>query len=112
MIERLQAGSKRAVEVMNTSREQAQAVVEKAARAGESLHSISSAVASINDMSSRIASAAEEQHAVTEEINQNIVAITGMAAQTTEGARQTSQSSEELARLATELQAMVKQFKV
>ena len=112
MIERLQAGSKRAVEVMNTSREQAQAVVEKAARAGESLHSISSAVENINEMSSQIASAAEEQHAVTEEINQNIVAITGMAAQTTEGARQTSQSSEELARLATELQAMVKQFKV
>ncbi|HHM06203.1 MAG TPA: methyl-accepting chemotaxis protein [Gammaproteobacteria bacterium] len=111
MIERLQAGSKRAVEVMNASRDLTQTVVQKAARAGESLHSISSAVESISEMSSRIASAAEEQHVVTEEINKNIVTITDMAAETTEGACQASRSSEELADLAAELQGMVKQFK-
>ncbi len=112
MIERLQSGSKKAVVVMNSSREQAQSVVEKAQHAGESLRAISSSVERINDMSSQIASAAEEQHAVTEEINQSIVSISNMAAQTSEGASQTSQSSEELAHLATELQGMVQQFKV
>ncbi|VAX14227.1 Methyl-accepting chemotaxis sensor/transducer protein, partial [hydrothermal vent metagenome] len=112
MIERLQSGSKKAVTVMNSSREQAQAVVEKAQHAGESLKVIATSVEKINDMSSQIASAAEEQHAVTEEINQNIVSISNMATQTSEGASQTSQSSEELARLATELQAIVQQFKV
>ncbi len=112
MIERLQSGSKKAVMVMNSSREQAQSVVEKAQHAGESLKIISTSVERINDMSSQIASAAEEQHAVTEEINQNIVSISNMAAQTSAGASQTSQSSEELAHLATELQTIVQQFKV
>ncbi len=112
MIERLQSGSKKAVIVMSSSREQAQLVVEKAQRAGDSLKVIATSVERINEMSSQIASAAEEQHAVTEEINQNIVSISNMAAQTSEGASQTSLSSEELARLATDLQAIVQQFKV
>ncbi len=112
MIERLQSGSKKAVTVMNSSREQTQAVVEKAQHAGESLKVIAASVEKINDMSSQIASAAEEQHAVTEEINQNIVSISNMATQTAEGASQTSQSSEELAHLATDLQTIVQQFKV
>ncbi|HEB55900.1 MAG TPA: methyl-accepting chemotaxis protein [Gammaproteobacteria bacterium] len=112
MIERLQSGSKKAVEVMNSSREQTQLVVDKAQHAGESLKVIAASVEKINDMSSQIASAAEEQHAVTEEINQNIVSISNMATQTSAGASQTSQSSEELARLATELQTIVQKFKV
>ncbi len=112
MIERLQSGSKKAVIVMNSSREQTQLVVEKAQHAGDSLKVIATSVEKIKEMSSQIASAAEEQHAVTEEINQNIVSISNMAAQTSEGASQTSLSSEELARLATDLQAIVQQFKV
>lgn len=112
MIERLQSGSRKAVEVMNSSREQTQSVVEKAQHAGASLKVISTSVERINEMSTQIASAAEEQNAVTEEINKNIVNISNMAMQTSEGANQTSLSSGELAHLATELQAIVQQFKV
>ena len=112
VIEKLQTGSRQAVEVMTTSREEARAVVEQANKAGASLNSISASVERINDMSTQIASAAEQQSATAEEINRNVVNITELAAQTASGAQQTSSASEELARLATDLQAMVAQFRV
>ncbi|WJW75424.1 methyl-accepting chemotaxis protein [Thiohalobacter sp. IOR34] len=112
VIERLQAGSRQAVEVMNQSREQAQSVVGQATQAGTSLATIAAAVARINDMSSQIASAAEEQNCVAEEINRNIVSITTMADQTAAGAQQTASASEDLSRLAAELQGLVGAFRV
>ncbi len=112
MIEKLQEGSRRAVEVMEQSREQSQSAVEYAARSGEALRTISDAVQQINQMSAQIASAAEQQRAVSEEINRNIVAINDMSSQTAAGAEETAGASQELARMATELQDMVRQFKV
>ncbi|VAW65138.1 Methyl-accepting chemotaxis sensor/transducer protein [hydrothermal vent metagenome] len=112
MIESLQTGSTRAVEVMNKGKEQAVVSVGHAQKAGESLHGITQAVSSISDMNTQIATAAEEQTAVAEEINQNIVNISQLGEQTVSGAQQTSTASEELARLSNELQMMVGQFKV
>ncbi|HEY9052848.1 MAG TPA: methyl-accepting chemotaxis protein [Gammaproteobacteria bacterium] len=112
IIERLQTGSNKAVEVMNLSRNETRSVVEQASQAGNSLATISEAVARINDMSSQIASAAEEQNAVADEINRNIVNITDIADQTSSGAKQTSLASEDLARLATSLQSLVGQFRI
>ncbi len=63
-------------------------------------------------MSTQIASAAEEQSAVTEEINRNIVQINDMTEQTATGAKQTSAAGDDLNRLASDLQGLVLQFKV
>ncbi len=112
MIERLQAGASQAVGVMDQGRSQAQASVEQAAVAGESLQAITSAVAKINEMNAQIASAADEQTSVAEEINRNIVNISDGVNQTTQGTQQTAQASEELARLAADLEARIGQFKV
>jgi len=112
VIEKLQEGSRQAVEVMNTSREEAQSVVDQARQAGESLATISLAVRKINEMSTQIASAAEEQRATSEEINRNITSISGLANETSAGAQQTAAASEELAQLATDLQGVVAQFRV
>ncbi|MFQ5487029.1 MAG: methyl-accepting chemotaxis protein [Gammaproteobacteria bacterium] len=112
VIEKLQSGSRKAVEVMNKSREEAQSVVEQATNAGNSLSTISDAVARINEMSMQIASAAEEQSATSEEINRNITSINEMANETSTSAQQTTSASEDLARLATDLQGIVSQFKV
>ncbi|MFQ5644715.1 MAG: methyl-accepting chemotaxis protein [Thiogranum sp.] len=111
VIEKLQAGSRTAVEVMHKSCEEAQSVVEQATKAGESLSAISTAVARINDMSTQIASAAEQQSATTEEINRNITSISKMANETSTGAQQTATASGDLARLGAELQEVVGQFK-
>ena len=111
MIERLQKGTANAVTAMEKSREQAQMGVEQAAEAGSSLDAIKSAVDLINDMNTQIASAAEEQSAVAEEINKNINNISHVAEQSAEAAQQNSAASEQLARLAEELQSVVNRFK-
>ncbi len=111
MIERLHLGTREAVSVMEQSRSQAQGSVERAAKAGESLQTIAGSVATINDMNIQIASAAEEQSCVTEEINQNIVSISQVSEQSAAGAQQIAQASEELARLASDMQNLVGNFK-
>ena len=112
MIEKLQTGSRTAVEAMTQSQEEAQSVVEQASKAGTSLSAISTAVERINDMSTQIASAAEEQSATAEEINRNITNITEMANETSSGAQETAAATDELSRLGSELQGLVGQFKV
>ena len=112
MIERLQTGARNAVTAMNTSRDEAQELVSQAARAGESLRTITQAVGSIAHMSLQIASATEEQSHVTEGIDANLMAIRDITTKTAEGADQTNASSQELARLAMQVQGLVNRFRV
>ncbi|MCU7850300.1 MAG: methyl-accepting chemotaxis protein [Candidatus Thiodiazotropha sp. (ex Lucinoma kastoroae)] len=112
MIEKLQAGSRQAVTVMDQSREEAKSAVEFATQTGDALATITQAVEKINEMSTQIASAAEEQGSVAEEINRNIVKINDMSNQTADGASETATASQDLARMATELQGLVERFTV
>jgi methyl-accepting chemotaxis protein len=111
MIEKLQSGSANAMKVMDASCMQAHKGVQQVTQAGATLDRISQSVATINDMNAQIASAAEEQSAVAEEINRNIVTVSQVAEQVSDGAQQTNATSEELARLAEQLQGLVKQFR-
>ena len=112
MIQGLQTGAGEAVKVMVEGRNRAQASVKQAAQAGESLVSITQAVANITDLNTQIASAAEEQSAVAEEINRNIITISQVGQQTSLASQQTMVASEELARLAAQLQNVVSRFRV
>ncbi|MGD9170783.1 MAG: methyl-accepting chemotaxis protein [Candidatus Thiodiazotropha sp.] len=112
MIEKLQAGSRQAVSVMDQSREEAKSAVDFATQTGTALATITQAVEKINEMSSQIASAAEEQGSVAEEINRNIVKINDMSNQTADGANETAMASQNLAHMATELQGLVARFTV
>ncbi|NOX08940.1 MAG: methyl-accepting chemotaxis protein [Gammaproteobacteria bacterium] len=112
VINKLQAGSRQAVEVMNQSSSEVHLVVEQATKAGSSLSVISTAVSRINDMSTQIASAAEQQSATAEEVNRNITNISDMANETSNGAQQIASANEELARLGVELQTLVGRFKI
>jgi methyl-accepting chemotaxis protein len=96
---------------MEQSQSKAEDSVQHAAKAGDALQSITKAVTTINDMNQQIASAAEEQSAVAEEINKNIVSINNATDKASEGSRQSAVSSAELARLSSELQYQVNQFK-
>ncbi|MFN4291227.1 MAG: methyl-accepting chemotaxis protein [Permianibacter sp.] len=111
-IERLQSGAREAVQTMARSQKEAEASVTETARAGESLERITQAMAVINDMSTQIASAAEEQTAVTHEMHQNMTLISSVSEQTASGAEQNRAAARELARLAETLQHMVQQFRV
>jgi methyl-accepting chemotaxis protein len=81
IIEQLQTGSRNTVQVMQQSREQAKSAVEKAVLAGTSLQTIARSVSQINAMSAQIATTAEQQSAVTEDMNKSIVRINDMALQ-------------------------------
>lgn len=112
MIESLQNGSKDAVALMLQSKQQAEDSVNNATQAGEALDLITTAVAKINDMAAQIATAAEEQTSVNEEINRNVVNISTISDNTSQEAANTSSASTELAALASELKNQVSQFKV
>ena len=112
MIDKLQSGSREAVQVMEGSRKQATESVEQANSAGDALQTIAESVSLISDMSTQIATAAEEQSTVADEINRNITSVSDLGSQTAAGAHETTASSEELARLATSLQELIAQFKV
>jgi len=83
----------------------------QAQKAGVSLDEITSAITLINDMNTQIASAADEQSAVAEEINSNVVNINDVADKVTISANQTAESGSALAKLASDLQSMVARFK-
>ena len=111
MIERLQGRAQHAVQVMEESRSRAQNSVQQAAKAGDSLMSITQAVTTINDMNTQIASAAEEQHAVAEEINRNITNISEVAEMSAEGVHQSAAASDNLSHLSMQLNELVNRFK-
>jgi methyl-accepting chemotaxis protein len=111
VIQQLQSAAGEAAAVMQQSQTRAQDSVNQAQQASGALQQITLAVTSINDMNAQIASAAEEQSAVSDEINQNVVNINDVADRVTEAADQTAQASSQLARLAVDLQTLVGQFK-
>jgi methyl-accepting chemotaxis protein len=112
IIDRLQSGARTAVDKMERGRNQANMTVDQAEQAGQALDAITNAVMAINDMNTQIASAAEEQSAVAEEINRNIVTIAEVADETAASAQQTTDTSGELAALAMELHELISQFSI
>ena len=86
--------------------------VEMANKAGIAITCISSSVEAINDMNAQIACAAEEQSAVSEEINKSITNINDLSQQTAGGAQQTAESTLQLTQLAEQLSGLVVKFKV
>jgi len=112
IIERLQQGTANAVKVMAAGQERASQAVEMAEKVGESLATIAQAVATIKDMNSMIASAAEEESAVANEINRNVSSISEMVAENAAGAQDVASNSQQLASVANHMEQLVAQFKV
>ncbi|MEW8659263.1 MAG: methyl-accepting chemotaxis protein [Candidatus Thiodiazotropha endolucinida] len=98
MIESLQTGVRETVTVMETSQQQAAESVDHAGRAHEALEEITRVVDTISQMSSQIATAAEEQSAVAEDINRNIVDITHVAEATSQDSAKSYEASEAMSK--------------
>ncbi|MBB1273530.1 methyl-accepting chemotaxis protein [Psychromonas sp. SR45-3] len=90
MIEQLQAGTSSVSKAMWLSKESATSTVDQAREASSALQRIRSAILSITDMNMQIASAAEEQSLVAEEINANTVKIKDFSEIVSEGANSTN----------------------
>ncbi|MHA6965460.1 methyl-accepting chemotaxis protein [Zobellella denitrificans] len=111
-ITRLQADAEQAMAAMINGRSQAEQTVAQAREAEQALELISRAVQTIHDMNTQIASAVDEQAAVTEDISRNISNIHAMGGETAAGADQTASASRELAQLAEQLQLAVQGFRL
>ncbi len=79
LIERLQTKSEQAVEMAERGQSQVVDSVEDATRANESLAHITESVGNIMSMTLQIATAAEEQSSVAEDISRNVASIDGLA---------------------------------
>lgn len=112
MIERLQSDSRRAVDVMERGRNQAETCVTQTDEAAAALQSITDSVHQASDSSTAIATAAEQQSATAQEISEKLEAIVAIAEQAEAGARQTDQASGEVAKLAAEMQDSIKTFRL
>ncbi|MBK1722031.1 hypothetical protein [Thiocystis violacea] len=94
------------------SEERARESGEHGRRASDAFERISTSVISLSDMNTQIASAAEEQSAVAEEINRNIHIITGAVGEMASSSARLAQASEALSRLAAQIQEQIGQFRV
>ncbi|GGH89116.1 methyl-accepting chemotaxis protein [Pseudomonas fluvialis] len=112
MIGGIQQGTDQAVNAMRHSNERARTTLDVARAAGEALDLIARSITEINERNLLIASASEEQASVAREVDRNLVNIRDLSLQTSAGANQTSASSQELSRLAVELNSMVSRFRL
>ncbi len=112
MIGRLQSKARDSVHVMEVSQQKASESVGQATGTGQALDAITSRVGRISDMNTQIATAAEEQSLVADEINKNVLNIKQIAEDATANADQLSSAGVSLAELARELSGMVATFKV
>jgi len=112
IIEKLQAGTQSTVVVMNKGRDQAEQCVTQANDTNVALQSITHAIGVINDMNMQIASAAEQQSSVAENINENVLNVKQIAQENAVSSEETSTASTEIAKLAEQLKALTVKFKV
>jgi methyl-accepting chemotaxis protein len=110
MVERLQAGVNEAVTAMEQGTKKTETSVQRATAAGKALEDITRAIGKISDMNSQIATAAEEQSAVAEEINGNVVSINELGQGTADAAYQNGEISQKLIHEARRQQQLVAQF--
>ncbi|WP_018718282.1 methyl-accepting chemotaxis protein [Arhodomonas aquaeolei] len=112
IIEGLVADTRTAVSTMERSQERSHSSLERSHQAREALQGIATAVSEIHEQITQIATAAEEQGQVAEELNRNVSGIVEAAGQSSEGVQQTSQASGELSRMGEQLREAVSRFRV
>jgi len=112
MINRLQSGTSAAVNAMVSSSEKGKISGDQANEAGDSLDVMAKLVSSINGMSAQIATAAEQQTAVAEEINQSMTSIALAAEMVAQETQKGASTARSVAGLGSRLDALVKQFRI
>lgn len=110
IIQGLQLKVNNAVQQMVSVRDQSDDTIDQVKTAIESVTNITQAVGSIRDMNTQIATAAEQQHVVSENIAGNIEKINQISDQTVCSAQKTSNISSEMTILNQKLLNMVEQF--
>jgi len=111
MIERLQSGSNKGVETMTLSKNSSVNTVNHTQEAAEALNQIAQSLSSITDMNNHIATAAEEQNKVGDDISRRINMIAEGSHDAAELAHTEKDATEELIQLTHELDNLMAHFK-
>ncbi|MFD2640530.1 methyl-accepting chemotaxis protein [Pseudomonas japonica] len=112
MIQRLKQGTGTAVESMHAGQAATGTGVESSQRTGDSLSAITGQVDRISDMNLQVATATEEQSAVTEEINRNVQGISDLARETALEVQGCREECAALQRLADDLARQMGGFRL
>lgn len=110
MIEKLQDGTKEAVKAMEEGQERAKIGVEQTTKVGEALRTITHQISNIRSMNDQIASAAEEQSAMVNEIDGTMSRISQVSEKTVLSVKTLAEGSNELTGLASQLNSYVNRF--
>lgn len=111
IIEQLQSGANESAAVMENSAKQASTCVEHAEKALGSLDQIRTAVGYINDESSSMAQASEEQSVVAEDVNKNVSRVYDLVQKISEDSGELVQEQAKLDDLAVNLDGLVGKFR-
>ncbi|WP_404394175.1 methyl-accepting chemotaxis protein [Stutzerimonas chloritidismutans] len=111
-LQRLKDAVGSAVQAMEQTKASCQATADKTAQVTVGLDEMTNSVVHINDLSTQIATAAEEQSAVAEEINRNMVAVRHVVDELVESGASVDRSTESLLDTNGRLTAVVSRFKV
>lgn len=111
-IERLQVGSRETARKMEANRTQSQVVSSKASESGEAVDAVAAAMSDIAARNTDIASAAEEQSRVCDEINVTLERIRNSARDTSAQAEQARHASNNLIALAKRLRTQLEAYRV
>ncbi|EGA72199.1 sensor protein TorS [Vibrio sinaloensis DSM 21326] len=112
IIEELQKQSGLANDSMQLSLEMLDKNNELSQQANSALHGITDSVTNINDANTQVATAAEQQSQVTQDINRNVVNMSELVNQNVSGICQSASASEELSSLAEKQKAQLAFFKL
>ena len=111
LVETLQSGTLTVVERMTASRNLTSDSVALIRDTGAALDHICAGISGVQAMTQQIATAAEEQSSVAEEVNRSVLNVREIADQAATASAQTNQASADLARLGQGLQAQVRHFR-
>ncbi len=112
MVNTLQSNTHHAISVMDKERTKAEQMSVNTQSATTSINNIVETVAKISDMSVQLATAAEEQSSVSKEVNRNVNIVSDLSSQNLISTNEVSDASESLAKLAVELDKVVRKFKI
>ncbi|OOF22909.1 methyl-accepting chemotaxis protein [Salinivibrio sp. IB574] len=112
MLTALLDGTSSVVEAMGKTKEQCQSTADKTSEVSNSLTIMSASVREIDDVSTQIATATEEQSAVAEELSKNMLSIRDMVSNLVESGKQTVSATDSLSQSNQELDRLVSNFKL
>ncbi|MGR5145808.1 methyl-accepting chemotaxis protein [Photobacterium alginatilyticum] len=112
IIEELQSQSNNANDSMQMSLEMLERNQELTSRANEALVGITESVVQISDMNTQVATAAEQQSQVTQDINRNVTNMSEIINQNVAGISQSASASNELSQLAEKQKQQLSFFKM